>query len=80
MNELAESKDAYVASLGNLRRDFRGEDYAVFAGAAFLGAFPSYHDALARGYREVGDKPFLVKQIDCGEETQCVASPIPATV
>jgi len=80
MNELAESKNAYSESLDKLRRDYRGSHYAVFAGAAFLGAYPTYHDALLQGYNTVGDKPFLVKQIDCDEEKQCVASPVPVTV
>lgn len=37
--------------------------FVVIHGDQVLGAFDSHFDAITRGYRELGNVPFLVKQV-----------------
>lgn len=70
------SRQAYERNVADLATKFPLGYYAVFIGAAFAGAFKQYGEALKVGYKEAGNTPFLVKQIHCNEEVQCVVSPI----
>ena len=38
-------------------------EYVLIQGERVLGTFASKRDALMAGYRELGNKPFLVKQL-----------------
>jgi hypothetical protein len=70
------SKEAYTADLPKLRSRFPTGFYALYVGAALVGAFASYSDALTEGYNAAGMAPFFVKQISSVEEVQCVVTPI----
>jgi hypothetical protein len=72
----SENKAAYEAELPRLREQYPIGYFAVFAGAAFLGAFPHYGDALRQGYERAGRDDFFVKQITSAEEIQRVATPL----
>jgi hypothetical protein len=74
--ELEISRQAYEKQVTDLATKFPLGYYAVFIGAAFIGAFKKYGEALKTGYKEAGNSPFFVKQIHCSEEVQCVVSPI----
>ncbi|MFN0075275.1 MAG: hypothetical protein ACKVY0_02250 [Prosthecobacter sp.] len=69
------NKAAYEAQLPNLRQRYPLGHFAVFAGAALVGAYPSYGEALRHGYERAGKADFFVKQITQKEEVQHVATP-----
>lgn len=72
-NTLAEELEAFEASKAALVSDYPLGYYAVFIGRKFMGAFAKYHDALVKGYSEVGNKAFLVKPIALEERVAHIA-------
>ncbi len=78
MNPLSNetNAEAYLAQLPELRKKFPIGYYALFAGAALVGAYATYSDALTHGYETAGKSPFFVKQISTiNEDIQSVLSP-----
>ena len=72
---------AFAQELPALRNKFPVGYYALFVGAAPVGAYATYSDALTHGYDKAGKSPFFVKQINTAadEDVQCVVSPFTAT-
>lgn len=66
------NKAAYKAQLPNLWQHYPPGHFAVFAGAALVGAYPSYVGSLRHGYERAGKTGFFVKQITQKEEVQHV--------
>ena len=59
---LAKELETYEAKLENLLGSREGKFVLVY-GEDILGTFDSQMDAVARGYLELGNVPFLVKQV-----------------
>jgi hypothetical protein len=78
-NEL--NRVAFARELPSLRSKFPSGYYVLFVGAALVGAYATYSDALAHGYDKAGKAPFFVKQINTAsdEDIQCVLSPFTAS-
>ena len=72
---------AFTQELPALRSKFPSGYYALFVGAALVGAYATYSDALTHGYDKAGNAPFFVKQINTAtnEDVQCVISPFTAS-
>ena len=59
-----EQETAYFESeKSDLLEHHRGQ-YVLIHDHDMLGAFPRFEDAFAAGIREIGNKPFLVKQVN----------------
>ncbi len=61
-HELAGNVKVFVQRWAELLREQRGK-FAVIGGGEFIGAYPSYEEALTIGYQRYGREPFLVKQV-----------------
>jgi hypothetical protein len=59
---LSKELKTYEANLGNLLGSYEGK-FVLIHGEKILGTFDSQMDAIAWGYRELGNIPFLVKQV-----------------
>ena len=69
---MTETGNPIAAELDYFRRhrqDWEGHEgeYILIKGETTVGFFPSYDEALSRGYEDFGMKPFLVKQISVAE-------------
>ncbi len=60
--ELSKELAAYRARFDNLIAVHEGK-FALLHGDQLLGVFDSQMDAITRGYKELGNVPFLVKHI-----------------
>jgi len=59
---LSKELKTYQANLENLLGSHDGK-FVLIHGEKILGTFDSQMDAITRGYRELGNVPFLVKQV-----------------
>ena len=67
---------AYHAEFPRLTARFPLGFFALFAGAVFVNAYPTYAEAVTAGYEQTDDDYFLVKQIaSADEDIQSVATP-----
>jgi len=73
INTLTTELKEFEENLPKLRKELPIGTYVLIVGTCLLGHFNNYTDALEAGYKEVGMKPFLVKQISQeGEDIQYV--------
>ena len=61
-NVLATELDTYKANLPQLLAAHEGK-FVVIHGEAILGALDDQSDAIAWGYRQLGNVPFLAKRV-----------------
>ena len=59
---LSKELETYEANLESLLGSHEGK-FVLIYGEKVLGTFDSQMDAITRGYRELGNVPFLVKQV-----------------
>lgn len=59
---LSKELKTYEVNLGSLLGSHEGK-FVLIYGEKVLGTFDSQMDAITRGYRELGNVPFLVKQV-----------------
>lgn len=62
VNKLSREIEAYEAKLDSLVAAHEGK-YVLLHGDKVLGVFDSQMDAVNRGYRELGNVPFLVRHV-----------------
>ena len=59
---LLEEIKTYEANRESLLGSYEGK-FVLIHGEKVLGTFDAWMDAVARGYRELGNVPFLVRQV-----------------
>ena len=59
---LLEEIKTYEANRESLLGSYEGK-FVLIHGEKVLGTFDTWMDAVARGYRELGNVPFLVRQV-----------------
>jgi hypothetical protein len=67
LNLLKTEIETFAKSKNSLLAESKGK-FVLIKGQNIVGTFVSYEDALSEGYKQFGNKPFLVKEINPVEE------------
>ncbi len=70
---------AFYAEQSRLKGIYPTAYFALFIGAAFVGAYPTYEAALDEGYTQAEGADFFVKQIEAETEVHCIVGPVVAS-